>query len=84
MKSIDNKKTSFMANVLIVLIAQFAVKVLGMVYRMVITNIEGFGDSGNGFYTAGFNARIHNCKSFLCTYHSCKDKQRVFKGQVKA
>lgn len=55
MKSINNKKPSFMTNVLIVLIAQFAVKVLGMVYRMVITNIEGFGDSGNGFYTAGFN-----------------------------
>ncbi len=44
-----------MGNVLIVLVAQFAVKVLGMVYRMVITNIEGFGDTGNGFYTAGFN-----------------------------
>jgi len=50
-----DKQQSFMGNVLIVLIAQFTVKVLGMVYRMVITNIEGFGDSGNGFYTAGFN-----------------------------
>lgn len=50
-----DKQQSFMGNVLIVLIAQFAVKVLGMVYRMVITNIEGFGDTGNGFYTAGFN-----------------------------
>ncbi len=51
----SDKQKSFMGNVLIVLIAQFAVKVLGMVYRMVITNIEGFGDTGNGFYTAGFN-----------------------------
>ena len=50
-----DKQQSFMGNVLIVLIAQFTVKLLGMVYRMVITNIEGFGDSGNGFYTAGFN-----------------------------
>lgn len=55
MSTLENKKHSFMGNVLIVLVAQFAVKVLGMVYRMVITNIEGFGDSGNGFYTAGFN-----------------------------
>lgn len=52
-----NKKTktqSFMGNVAIVLFAQFMVKILGMVYRMVITNVEGFGDVGNGFYTIGF------------------------------
>ena len=56
MKKLNKEKQqSFMGNVLIVLIAQFAVKVLGMVYRMVITNIDGFGDTGNGFYTAGFN-----------------------------
>ncbi len=49
-----NKTHSFMGNVAIVLIAQLMVKLLGMVYRIVITNIEGFGDSGNAFYTAGF------------------------------
>lgn len=43
-----------MGNVIIILFAQILVKLLGVVYRMVITNIEGFGDSGNGFYTAGF------------------------------
>lgn len=37
-----------------ILFAQIMVKLLGMVYRMVITNIEGFGDAGNGFYNAGF------------------------------
>lgn len=50
----DNKQ-SFMNNVAIILFAQFAVKILGMVYRMVITNIDGFGNSGNGYYSAGFN-----------------------------
>ena len=52
-----NRKTtkrSFMENVSIILIAQLMIKMLGMIYRMVITNIEGFGDSGNGYYTAGF------------------------------
>lgn len=45
---------SFMNNVTIILISQILVKLLGAVYRMVITNIEGFGDTGNGLYTVGF------------------------------
>lgn len=49
-----DKKQSFMRNVGMILIAQMLVKFLGLVYRMVITNIRGFGDAGNGFYTAGF------------------------------
>lgn len=48
-------KQSFMKNVSIILFAQFAVKILGMVYRMVITNVDGFGNDGNGYYSAGFN-----------------------------
>ena len=50
----QEKTRSFMGNVAIILFAQIMVKVLGLVYRMVITNIEGFGDAGNGFYNAGF------------------------------
>ena len=42
------KKNSFMKNVAIILFSQIAVKVLGLVYRMVITNINGFGDDGVG------------------------------------
>lgn len=48
------KQMSFMGNVSIILFAQIIIKIMGMVYRMVITNIDGFGDAGNGFYTAGF------------------------------
>lgn len=48
------KRSSFLSGVLIILLSQLAVKVVGMVYRLVITNIPGFGDVGNGFYTAGF------------------------------
>lgn len=55
MSNIKEEKTrSFMGNVAIILFAQIMVKVLGLVYRMVITNIDGFGDAGNGFYNAGF------------------------------
>lgn len=48
------KKHSFMVNVLIILFSQVMVKILGLVYRMVITNMNGFGDQGNGYYNAGF------------------------------
>jgi stage V sporulation protein B len=49
-----DKTHSFMGNVAIILFAQIMVKLLGLVYRMVITNIDGFGNAGNGFYNAGF------------------------------
>lgn len=49
------KKQSFMGNVMIILFAQIVVKLLGIIYRLVITNIDGFGNQGNGYYTAGFN-----------------------------
>lgn len=48
------KQTSFMKNVLMLMIAQVAIKVLGFLYRLVIINIEGFGDTGNGYYATGY------------------------------
>ena len=39
------KQTSFMKNVLMLMIAQVAIKILGFLYRLVIINIEGFGDT---------------------------------------
>lgn len=53
-KEKDNNKQSFMMGVMTLLIAQIVVKVLGLIYRMVITNIEGFGDTGNGLYGSGY------------------------------
>lgn len=49
-----NKKQSFMSGVLTILIAQIVIKVLGLIYRLVITNIPYFGDAGNGLYSAGY------------------------------
>ena len=56
MEEKTNKKQSqsFMMGVMTLLIAQILVKVLGLVYRLVITNIDGFGDTGNGLYGAGY------------------------------
>lgn len=48
------KGTSFMKNVAMLMIAQILIKVLGFVYRLVIINVDGFGDVGNGYYDAGY------------------------------
>ncbi len=45
---------SFMNNVTVILISQILVKLFGAVYKMVITNIDGFGNEGLGFYNVGF------------------------------
>lgn len=49
-----NGKQSFMMGVMTLFIAQVVVKILGLVYRLVITNVDGFGDTGNGLYGAGY------------------------------
>lgn len=48
------KSTSFMKNVAMLMIAQIVIKILGFVYRLVIINVDGFGDVGNGYYDAGY------------------------------
>lgn len=53
-KGKEKKSNSFMKNVLMLMIAQVLIKVLGFVYRLVIINIEGFGDTGNGYYSTGY------------------------------
>ncbi len=49
------KNTLFFSGVMTMFCSQLAVKALGLLYRLVITNVEGFGDVGNGFYSAGFH-----------------------------
>lgn len=45
---------AFSRNVLIIMIAQVLVKILGLIYRIVILNIDGFTDEANGFYSTGY------------------------------
>ncbi len=54
MEQTKQKNNSFMKNVLILMFAQIMVKVLGLVYKFVITNFEGFGDIGLGYYSSGY------------------------------
>lgn len=48
------KKESFMQGVLALMFSQVLIKILGLVYKLYLTNKEGFGDSGNAIYSAGF------------------------------
>lgn len=48
------KGTSFMKNVVILMCSHLLIKLLGLIYKLVITNIEGFGDTGVGYYSAGY------------------------------
>lgn len=48
------KKQSFMKGVLVIMFAQVVIKLLGFVYRVILTNIEGFQDAGNSYYGSGY------------------------------
>lgn len=54
MKKKKLKKESFMQSVLVLMISQILIKVLGLVYKLYLTNKEGFGDKGNAIYSSGF------------------------------
>lgn len=65
-QKINNKpKISFMKNVLILMFSEVAVKVMGLIYKLVITNIEGFGDTGLGYYASGY--QIYSLLLSLCS-----------------
>ena len=49
----EKKAPSFIRNVAILMCSQLLVKILGFIYKIVITNMDGFGDTGVGYYSAG-------------------------------
>ena len=48
------KKEGFMKGVFILMISQILIKALGLIYKLYLTNREGFGDKGNAIYSSGF------------------------------
>ena len=61
----NKKSTSFMKNVLFLMCSEIIVKILGLVYKLIITNIEGFGDTGLGYYSSGY--QIYALLLTLCS-----------------
>lgn len=48
------KKQTFVKGVMIILVAQILIKIFGFIYRVVLTNIDGFQDIGNSYYGSGY------------------------------
>lgn len=49
-----HKSEGFMKSVLVLMVSQVLIKLLGFVYRVYLTNREGFGDEGNAIYSGGY------------------------------
>ncbi len=54
MKKRKLQKENFMQSVLILMFSQVLIKILGVIYKLYLTNREGFGDKGNAVYSSGF------------------------------
>ena len=50
----ENKRESVLRGIVSLLISQVFIKIIGLVYKLYLTNKEGFGDSGNAIYSSGF------------------------------
>ena len=48
------KKQSFMQGVMILMLSQLIIKAVGLIYKVYLTNKEGFGDTGNAIFSSGF------------------------------
>ena len=50
----ENKRESIVKGIVSLLISQIFIKVIGLIYKLYLTNKDGFGDSGNAIYSSGF------------------------------
>ena len=48
------KKQSFMQGIITLMFSQVLIKILGLIYKLYLTNKRGFGDAGNAIYNSGF------------------------------
>lgn len=48
------KSQTFVKGIIVLFFSQIIIKLLGFIYRVVITGMQGFGDMGNSYYGAAF------------------------------
>lgn len=48
------KKQTFMNGVFVIMFSQILIKVMGFIYRIVLTNFKQFADQGNSYYGSGY------------------------------
>ena len=51
---LKEKKQSFMQGIITLMFSQVLIKILGLIYKLYLTNKRGFGDAGNAIYNSGF------------------------------
>ena len=49
-----DKKQSFMQGIMTLMFSQILIKILGLIYKLYLTNKSDFGDIGNAIYNSGF------------------------------
>lgn len=54
MEKIEKKQT-FMQGVMALMFSQVIIKILGLAYKLYLTNRDGFGDKGNAIYSSGYH-----------------------------
>ena len=67
-KKNKKKGTSFMRNVLVLMFSQIMVKILGFIYKLVITNFEGFGETLLFCFLLYFYFHFHFHFSFYLSF----------------
>ena len=50
----ENKRESILKGIISLLISQVFIKIIGLIYKLYLTNREGFGDAGNAIYASGY------------------------------
>ena len=53
-KKVKSKSQSFMSGIMTLMISQIIVKIVGLIYKIYLTNRPGFGDTGNAIYNSGY------------------------------
>ena len=48
------RQEGFMQGILALIFSQVLIKLLGLIYKLYLTNKQGFGDEGNAIYSSGF------------------------------
>jgi len=51
---LKKKKENITKGIIALLFSQVLIKIIGLAYKLYLTNKEGFGDTGNAIYSAGF------------------------------
>ena len=53
-KKLKKNKDSFWKSIIYLILSQVFIKIVGLLYKLFLTNKEGFGDTGNAIYSGGF------------------------------